>query len=203
MIRERFENKSQGIIDERTMRKYAVLLPLMEKGTEMDILFEVRAKHMKRQPGEICFPGGKVDRNDRSPAEAAIRELCEEVGVTEKDVTLIGNLDRVVSPFNHIIYPYVGLLNTDSPFMPNENEVDELFTVPLSFFQQTKPEKHDIRLIVQPEDSFPYESIPGGKNYPWNKGIIPEYFYFYSDKVIWGMTARIIKHFIEELNRKR
>lgn len=194
----RLQNRKQGIIDERSMRKYAVIVPIIEKGNGLELLFEVRAKHMKRQPGEICFPGGKMDRTDPTPADAATRELCEEVGVSQEDVSLTGSLDRVISPFNQIIYPYVGMLHTTS-FFPNEEEVHQLFSVPLSYFLTTEPDRHDVHLSVQTTPSFPYDSIPGGKNYPWSKGKIPEYFYYYKNYVIWGMTARIVKHFTDEI----
>ncbi|WP_158737506.1 CoA pyrophosphatase [Alteribacillus sp. YIM 98480] len=199
-ILKRFANRKQGIIDEYEMRRYAVLIPLIEIEEEMHLLFEVRAKHMNRQPGEICFPGGMVDSSDHTPGDAAVRELCEEVGVREEYVSLTGSLDRMVSPFNQIIYPYVGFLNRSAPMSPNQEEVDELFTVPLSFFLDMEPERHDVYLNVEAGSSFPYEYLPGGKNYQWKKGVIPEYFYFYKDYVIWGLTARIIKHFIEELD---
>ncbi|MFB4164834.1 CoA pyrophosphatase [Alteribacillus sp. JSM 102045] len=197
-----FSNRQQGIIDENLMRRYAVLIPLIELDDELHMLFEVRAKHMNRQPGEICFPGGMVDSSDPSPADAAVRELCEEVGVEKEYVTLTGNLDRMISPFNQIIYPYVGFIEDTAPMTPNQEEVDELFTVPVSFFLNTSPERHDVYLKVEPASSFPFKYIPGGENYPWRKGVIPEYFYFYNQYVIWGLTARIIKHFIEELNIK-
>ena len=195
---QRLKNREQGIIDERYMRKYAVIIPIIEKKEGLEVLFEVRAKHMKRQPGEICFPGGKIDRQDASPHAAAIRELCEEVGISENQVTLLGKLDRIVSPFNQVIFPFSGVLNTTA-FSPNKEEVDELFSVPLSFFLSHDPERYDVELSVQPGEDFPYGSIPGGKNYPWNKGFVPEYFYYYQNYIIWGITARIIKHFAEEI----
>lgn len=197
---QRFQHRKDGIIDERHMKRYAIYLPIIDKKEEgLHVLFEVRAKHMNRQPGEICFPGGKIDASDPSPAQAAVRELCEEIGVTEKDTKLVGHLDKIISPFNQIIYPFVGFLNENATFCPNQEEVDELFTVPLSFFLETEPKCYDVHLKVEPENGFPYEWIPHGKNYPWKKGAMPEYFYFYEDYCIWGLTARIMRHFVEEL----
>lgn len=197
---ERFQHRKDGIIDEQYMNKYAIFLPIIDKKEEgLHLLFEVRAKHMKRQPGEICFPGGKIDPSDPSPAHAAVRELCEEIGVKKEDTTLVGHLDKFVSPFHQIIYPYVGLLDENASLYPNRDEVEEIFTVPLSYFVETKPKRYDVHLKVEPENNFPYEWIPHGKNYPWRQTAMPEYFYFYQDYVIWGLTARIIRHFVEEL----
>ncbi|SDH58482.1 8-oxo-dGTP pyrophosphatase MutT, NUDIX family [Alteribacillus persepolensis] len=198
-ITNRFRNRKQGIIDEFSLRRYAVFLPILEIEDTLHLLFEVRAKHMKRQPGEICFPGGMVDSTDNSPSAAAIRELCEEVGVDSQNVTLTGSLDRLVHPFNQVIYPYVGFLDNQTSMSPNKDEVDELFTVPLSYFMDTPPKKHNVYLQVETDSSFPYQHIPNGERYQWKTGVMPEYFYYYKHYVIWGLTARIIKHFTEEI----
>ncbi|RSL31608.1 CoA pyrophosphatase [Salibacterium salarium] len=195
---KQFENRKQGIINEHSMRRYAIFLPLIEIENDIHLLFEVRAKHMKRQPGEVCFPGGMVDITDESPADAAVRELSEEIGIHEEEASLIGSLDKIISPFNQIIFPYVGYIDKTATYSPNEAEVAEIFTVPLSFFLTNQPVQHDIHLKVEAAESFPYESIPNGKSYKWNAATLPEYFYFYGDYVIWGLTAKITKHFIEE-----
>ncbi|MFB5662154.1 NUDIX hydrolase [Alteribacillus sp. HJP-4] len=152
---------------------------------------------MNSQPGEICFPGGMIDHNDPSEGEAAIRELCEETGVHRSDVTPLGALDRLVTPFQQIIYPFTGFIKEGASFSPNPAEVETLFTVPVRFFIQTIPERHDIQMKVEISDTFPYEKIPGGKNYPWRGGTIPEFFYEYEGYIIWGLTARIVRHFVQ------
>ncbi|SFP17063.1 NUDIX hydrolase [Salibacterium halotolerans] len=197
-ITRQLSGRRQGIIDEHQMRHYAVFVPLIEKEGDLHVLFEVRAKHMKRQPGEICFPGGMVDRSDRNPAEAAVRELCEETGIHQNEAAITGSLDKIISPFRQIIFPYAGFLDLASSFHPNEEEVDKLFTVPLSFFIDNEPDRHLIHLKVEPESGFPFESIPNGKGYTWSAGTHPEYFYYYGSYVIWGLTARIMKHFVDE-----
>ncbi|NEU34154.1 CoA pyrophosphatase, partial [bacterium LRH843] len=59
--------------------QFAVLVPLVQKQDELHVLFEVRAHHLRRQPGEICFPGGKIEPNDSTPQDAAVRETTEEL----------------------------------------------------------------------------------------------------------------------------
>ncbi|MFZ4451934.1 NUDIX hydrolase [Salibacterium aidingense] len=195
----RMSGRKQGIIHEQRMRRYAIFLPLLEKDNDIHLLYEVRAKHMKRQPGEVCFPGGMVDNTDKTPAAAAVRELCEEIGIQEEQAVLAGSLDKVISPFNQIIYPYVGFIDQDASYSPNEEEVGGIFTVPLSHFLKQEPFCYDVQLKIEPPASFPFEDIPNGKRYTWNAGTHPEYFYYYNDHVIWGLTAKITKHFLEEL----
>ncbi|MGY4690413.1 NUDIX hydrolase [Salibacterium sp. K-3] len=197
-ITRRLSGRTQGIIDEKRMRRFAVFVPLIEKSDDIHVLFEVRAGHMKRQPGEICFPGGKVDDEDAGPAEAAVRELMEETGIHKNEAAISGSLDKIISPFNQIIYPFAGFIDPAASFQPNEEEVDELFTVPFSFFLREKPAEHLVHLQIQPEESFPFEAIPNGRHYAWSAGSHPEYFYYYGPYVIWGLTARIMKHFINE-----
>ncbi len=72
------------------------MLPLIQEDGETHVLFEVRAKTLRIQPGEICFPDGRVDEEDRNEEETAIRETCEELGVKKTDVEIAAPLDVLV-----------------------------------------------------------------------------------------------------------
>ena len=85
-----YENKSL-FIGEDTAFRSAVIIPLVEAEGEWHVLFEVRAFTMRKQPGDISFPGGKIDITDASPMEAALRETHEELGVDPKTVQMIGS----------------------------------------------------------------------------------------------------------------
>ncbi|GAA0464111.1 CoA pyrophosphatase [Alkalibacillus silvisoli] len=179
-------------------RKYAVILPIIEKDDELHIVFEIRSKHMRRQPGEVCFPGGKVDQNDLNTAETATRELCEELGVNEDQLYNLEYLGLLVTPFGLSVSAYTGFINldVDQSFDPNPFEVESIFTVPLSFFLEHDPEVHYINIDIKPDDNFPYEDIPNGESYEWQKLQYEEHFYYYDNQVIWGLTARILKDFV-------
>jgi peroxisomal coenzyme A diphosphatase NUDT7 len=193
--------RTPTLLGHEQFTKFAVLLPLIEKDDELHILFEVRAFHLNRQPGEICFPGGKIDQNDKNAQEAAIRETVEELGVETSNITNVLPLDYIVSPFGTIIYPFVGFITHPHTIKPNEDEVAEIFTVPLSFFQHTTPEIYRVHFNAQPEANFPFDKIPNGENYNWRLRKMDEYFYYYEDKVIWGLTAKILFHFIEVITK--
>ncbi|AST07262.1 coenzyme A pyrophosphatase [Anoxybacillus flavithermus] len=188
------QQRTPTIMDFNSYAEYAVLLPLICQHDDVFVLFEVRSFQLRRQPGEICFPGGKMDACDQNPQETAIRETCEELGIKKEHITHVVPLDYVFSPFGMVIYPFVAFVN-NAHMQINKKEVEDVFTVPLSFFIETKPQIYRVQFEPKPEDDFPFDDIPGGRQYNWRPRQIEEYFYYYEDKVIWGLTAKIAHHF--------
>ncbi|WP_110113362.1 CoA pyrophosphatase [Bacillus sp. CGMCC 1.16541] len=196
-INEKLKNHTPQLLGAETFKHFSVLVPLVEKADGLHVLFEVRAFNMRRQPGEICFPGGKVDETDKDEKYTAIRETMEELRITKEQIMHVQPLDYMISPFGTIIYPYVGVLHKVSSFTPNQAEVAEVFTVPLEHFKQTPPERYSVQYEGKPESTFPFHLIANGEEYNWQTRAMEEYFYYYKDKVIWGLTARILHHFLE------
>lgn len=185
------------MLGENLFTKFAVFLPIVTIANEKYILFQVRSETLKRQPGEICFPGGHIEKSDTSPETAAIRETCEELGLAKSEIEVIAPLDTLITPFNTIIYSYAGYIKNMENINLNKNEVAEIFLVPISFFLETEPDEHYIKMLAEPSKDFPLHLIPGGYNYNWRVGKFPELFYLYENRVIWGLTARIVSNFIE------
>ncbi|HSJ38874.1 MAG TPA: CoA pyrophosphatase [Planococcus sp. (in: firmicutes)] len=194
---DKVKGRIPEVLGNKDFSKFAILLPLIEKDGEIHILFEVRSHQLRSQPGEICFPGGRIDKEDESEEDAAVRETMEELGIERQQISDIFPLDYIVSPFGMIVYSYAGIIDADVEFQPNPPEVDSLFTVPLSFFLEKDPKVYRINFDIQPEESFPYDLIAGGENYNWRTRQVDEFFYLYEDKVIWGLTAKILTHFME------
>ncbi|MBT2639585.1 CoA pyrophosphatase [Bacillus sp. ISL-39] len=194
--------RTPSILGHEQFIKFAVLLPLVEVEDEVHILFEVRSLTMRRQPGEVCFPGGKIEKGE-NPQKAAVRETSEELGIPEGEIIDVFPLDYMVSAFGTIIYPFVGRISNLNSIIPNEAEVGEVFTVPLSFFKKNQPDSYKINFQVEPEDGFPFDLIIGGENYNWQTRTMDEYFYRANGKVIWGLTARVLTHFIELLEQHK
>ena len=194
-LRGRFPN----ILGHERAVKSAVLLPLIEFQGETCILFEKRSADLKLQPGEICFPGGGIESSDQRKADGAIRETCEELGIEPDNIDLIAPLDILVTPFNAIIYPFVGYIKDYSKVRPNYDEVEEVFYVPVRFLLKNKPIFKELPLKIDAPEDFPFELIPHGKNYPFRQATYPQHFYIWKDRVIWGMTARILNHFLNLL----
>lgn len=189
------------ILGQENYKEFSVLIPLLEVNGETHILFEVRSSKLRSQPGDICFPGGKIDRNDVDEKDCAIRETTEELGIARSSILQVTPLDYLVS-FGSIIYTFVAKISNDEKMNINKDEVEEVFTVPLSYLMNTKPEKYRVDFEVKPESDFPYELIQGGKDYDWRPRKLDEYFYFYEDRVIWGLTAKILTNFLSLIHTK-
>lgn len=196
-IQKQLVNREIGILGSSAAMKSAVILPLVYVNEELSILFEVRSKTLTKQPGEICFPGGKIDPTDANPKAAAIRELKEEIGFPTNQINIIAPLDILVTPFRGIIYPFVGSLKHLKGIKINRNEVDHVFTVPVSFFKNYQPQQHTMRMKFEPVEGFPLEKIANKQSYQNRYSDFSESFYYYKDYVIWGLTARILTHFLE------
>ena len=136
-IWDKLKDRTPSILGEENFAKYAILLPLIQKEDGIHVLFEVRSLELRRQPGEICFPGGRIDLQDKDEKTAAIRETMEELGLKKEDITGVFPLDILLSPFGMILYPYVGFIDNIEKICPNPDEVGEIFTVPLDYFIET------------------------------------------------------------------
>ncbi|WP_077622672.1 NUDIX hydrolase [Sediminibacillus massiliensis] len=196
-ILKKIENRTPSVLGHEQFAKFAVLIPMIEKDGELHLLLEVRSQNLRRQPGDICFPGGKIDKQDKSPKAAAIRETSEELGIDESEIIDVLPIDYMVSAFGMMVFPYVGMLKESQDLQPNPDEVGETFTVPLNFFLETEPKVYQVNLEVQPEENFPHDLIAGGEDYDWRPLKMEEHFYLYENRVIWGMTAKIISHFVQ------
>ncbi|EQB38085.1 MULTISPECIES: NUDIX hydrolase [Virgibacillus] len=193
----KLKDRTPTILGRENFHEFAILIPLVEINNETHLLFEVRSIHMRNQPGDICFPGGRLEQGDVDEKHGAIRETAEELGISEEQVESVIPLDYMVSDFGRIITPFVGTLRHPEEIVPNRDEVEEVFTVPLHYFLETKPAVYKVNFQVIPEDNFPYNLIQGGKKYEWRLRELDELFYQYKDKVIWGLTAKLLQHFVQ------
>jgi 8-oxo-dGTP pyrophosphatase MutT (NUDIX family) len=199
-IQEKMANRKPDMAGKREWRAYGILVPLLERDGEIHLLFEVRSGKLRTQPGDICFPGGRMEKGDPDPKGAAVREACEELGISETAIGDVYPLDYIVQPLEgRIIYPFAGNLRGTPAFRPNEEEVEEIFTVPLSCLRKAEPEVHTVSFRPIPEEDFPFDRIPGGKNYPFRERKVKEFFYYYKDYCIWGLTAYILHQFLQAL----
>ena len=191
-------NENQPLfIGEETALRSAVLIPLVQVDEEWHILFEVRSFTMRKQPGDISFPGGRIDSTDPSPMAAALRETHEELGVDPKTVTIVGTLSPYIASSSFVIYPFVGTIDYNQIIHSyNKEEVEEVFTIPIKWLLNYEPYMHVVSVEPVPLPSFPYEKIMNGTQYQWRARSMEEWFFDYENYTIWGLTARILKHFI-------
>ncbi|HEY4622954.1 MAG TPA: CoA pyrophosphatase [Solibacillus sp.] len=186
-------------LGEETAFRSAVLIPLVEKDGEWHVLFEVRAFTMRKQPGDISFPGGKIDETDASPLAAALRETHEELGIDPQSIQLMGHLSPFVTSPSFVVYPFIGIIKETEINHYNRDEVEELFMVPLNWLMTHEPYVHYVPVEPKPPADFPYDKIANGENYQWRANRMEEWFYEYGKYTIWGLTARLLKHFIEKM----
>jgi 8-oxo-dGTP pyrophosphatase MutT (NUDIX family) len=188
----------------------AVLVPLIKIKKEYYLLFQKRAAHI-RQGGDICFPGGGYEKEDKSFKHTALRETKEELGIAKKDIKILGQLDTYVAPTGSLIEPYVGVIkkNAVEKMIIDENEVEKTILIPMSFFKENEPEVYTLKYEIHPytidengekEVHFPVEELglPESYHKPWGHKRHKVWVYKYEDEIIWGITAVIINDLLKK-----
>ncbi|MGT2686754.1 NUDIX hydrolase [Streptococcus porcinus] len=176
-------------------KQYAVFLPLLWQNERWHILYEVRSQHIS-QPGEVSFPGGRVERNESYQA-AAIRETVEELNVCADSIDIWGEIDYIVQS-KRTIHCFVGQLHCqDWKELAYNEEVDHLFVVPLNCLQEIKPVYYELPQRVKEDNNFPFDRIRNGQKYAFSNQVARIPFYEGLEEIIWGMTAQFTDCFIQ------
>ena len=157
-----------------------VLIAIVRHPTELSILFTQRSKLLRRHAGEICFPGGKVDRDDRSVVETALREAREEVGLPSDRVRVLGISTPYISASGFFVVPVVGIVKPSFTPRISRAEVEEVFEVNLENFLDT--------------DRFSYKMKTDRKK------IRKSYQIQVKDRLIHGITAGILYQLSQRLS---
>jgi 8-oxo-dGTP pyrophosphatase MutT (NUDIX family) len=163
-------------------RPAAVLVPLYSERDEWHVLYTLRTDTVNAHQGQVSFPGGRIDPADHSPAEAALREAQEEIGLPPHEVEVLGQLDPLLTVTQFLVTPVVGRIPWPYPLRPNPVEVREVFSVPLRWLLDPA------NLEVRQREAM----IPGTQ-------VSVYYFRPYHERVIWGVTARITVNLLEIL----
>ena len=184
--------------------RYAVLVPLVDRDGELHLLYEVRATALRRQPNEVCFPGGRIE-NEETAQECALRETREELAIPPEHIHMIGPLDFICHRAGFVVYPVLALIDTPAAdaLSPNPNEVEDTFLVPLSALRTMRAQEYHYQLIPRIPEDFPYDLIGISTNYPWQPGTECGPVYPWNGRAIWGMTGRITRHVLSLLDEKR
>ena len=197
-FRTRWTGHEPGIQDVK--QQYAVLVPLVEGPEGPSLLFEVRASTLAHQPGEVCFPGGRVEPGE-SPKDCALRETFEELAIPPGEVELIAPLDRLVQQGKFVMHPFLGIVSPAgmAAMTPSPAEVDSTFLVPVEWLLAHPPQVYSYELKPQVAPDFPYDSIGFPSGYRWRSGETTVPVYPWPDRPIWGLTGRIVRHLMEEM----
>lgn len=162
-------------------RPAAVLVPVVDRGGEATVLLTQRPDHMSSHAGQISFPGGKMEPSDRTPAETALREAHEEIGLEPHFADVLGFLEPYQTSTGFRIAPAVAIVRPDFSLKLDPREVDEVFEVPLGFLMSE--EHHELHWRRWQGSRRYYYAMPYGHRY------------------IWGATAGIIRNLYEWLYR--
>lgn len=161
----------------------AVLILFYKQNEEWHLVFTERMTYKGVHSGQISFPGGKQEIGE-DLKQTALRETFEEIGVSPDLVELVGSLSHVyIPPSNFSVYPFVGIANSEISFKKQDDEVNQIMEIPLSFFfssENVAPTK--IKLSEDIEFSVPA--------------------YVYRKKPIWGATAIILSELVAVLENQ-
>lgn len=175
----------------------AVIVPIVRHNGRLGVLFEVRSAGLNWQPGDICFPGGRIELDDDGPRSAALRETREELGLTDDDIEMLGPLSYMVSPIGVMVYPYVAYIRDFDRVLPNHDEVAEVFVAPLDYLLDAEPLTAHMELATRPLPDFPLDLLESSYAKEWKRRTTYQVqFYQYDGHVIWGLTARVLLGFL-------
>lgn len=165
----------------RVLRPAGVLIAVRTGPSGAELILTKRSSRLKHHPGQIAFPGGKVDPCDDGPIGAALRESWEEVGLPQDRVTVLGTLPQHETVTGFLVTPVLGVVSGDFTPVPEAGEVEEVFTVPLAYV--TAPANFRIERRRWRGEWRRYYAVPYGPYY------------------IWGATARILRGLADRLAR--
>ena len=171
-LQSRLNNKGK-------LTRAAVLVPIIIRDNGLHILLTKRNENLKNHAGQISFPGGRVDDTDRDAQHTALRETQEEIGLKPRLIKVIGELDQYVVGTGYLVNPFVGVIKPPFKLIRQEDEVSEIFEVPLDF-------------LINPANFTRYARMFNGETHYHHAITWGNYF-------IWGATAGMLRNLSRRL----
>ncbi len=177
-IRHRLSTPAPQRLPPSDTRHAAVLVPLYVDAGELWTVLTKRTEHLPHHKGQIAFPGGSLEPGEDAWT-AALRETEEEVGLDPAKILKLGELDEAETPSGFRITPCVGGVPFPMETNPNEDEIDDIFAVPLSVFANPTAVEDRVVLIDGKERELRIYHLGG--------------------RQVWGLTARILQNLLVRL----
>jgi 8-oxo-dGTP pyrophosphatase MutT (NUDIX family) len=176
-LQRRLSQRQRHIMQRESLTSSAVLLPIVKKPAGLELLFTKRTETVEHHKGQISFPGGAADETDISPADTALRESSEEIGLDRSAVSILGMMDDLQTPSGFIVTPVVGFIEQLPPLQINSNEVAEVIFIPMElFFDDSKRHSKIIELNGTKREV---------------------YFFDVWKEPVWGATAFFVKQLVD------
>jgi 8-oxo-dGTP pyrophosphatase MutT (NUDIX family) len=167
--------------DFEALRPASVLVPLVWWDARWHLLYTRRTETVQSHKGQVSFPGGAADPEDRSPAETALREAHEEIGLLPGDVEVFGRLNSRPTISHYYVSPIVARVPWPYAFILSPMEVTRVFTVPLDWLAEAQNYEEHPRIVL------------GG----YYQNVV--YYQPYDGEIVWGLTARITLDLLQVL----
>jgi 8-oxo-dGTP pyrophosphatase MutT (NUDIX family) len=177
LIAQKLAQQSIRKLSDKTQTPAAVLLAITDNADNPQVILTRRSQHLSTHKGQVAFPGGKAESFDKDPEATALREAHEEIGLDPVSVQVVGQMGQVLSRQGFVVTPIVGVVpeHQIAGLVPNLDELDRIFTVPISFLVNNSPVMDEISI------SEGVQQVPS---------------FYYEDYRIWGMTAFILAEFV-------
>lgn len=169
-------NPAAALPPDRKLRPAAVLIAFQPG---RGVWLTKRSSHLKHHPGQIAFPGGKLDPTDASLEAAALRETTEEIGLPAECVHILGTLPPHETVTGFRVTPFVGHVHRDFTTRPEAGEVDEAFVVPLHHL--LNPGNYLIQSRLWQGQLRRYYTVPWGPYYIWGA----------TARMLYGLASRV------------
>lgn len=182
LIKQALAKRDVERVDGTGMMPASVMILLYFKDGEYCILLNKRSEEVEHHKGEISFPGGARDLEDRDLLETALRETEEEMGIKREDIVVLGEMDEIVTRSNFQVSVFTGTIEYPYKFTPSAIEIAEVLEFPVSALLDPANRRVETR---------------------WDNGkTATSYSYVHEEHVVFGATARILQSCVEILDDK-
>ncbi len=168
----------EGMLDKvaATLQPAGVLIPVRSHTSGLSVLLTQRTAELKHHAGQVSFPGGRMEQSDADIEATALRETCEEIGIAEEQVSIIGYLETMPTVTGYAVTPIIGLVDGSIELTVDKSEVEYAFEVPLDF-------------LTDPGSQSMVEREWQGLSFTMVE-------FHYENQRIWGATAQMLLRFI-------